>query len=76
MSHYDLILRNGNVVCPDGVRKADIAVSDSKIVLIAEEIPGDAKEIIDAAGKHVFPGITDGHVHFNDPGRTEWETIT
>lgn len=76
MSHYDLILRNGNVVCPDGVRKADIAVSDGKIVLIAEEIPGDAKEIIDAAGKHIFPGITDGHVHFNDPGRTEWETIT
>ncbi|HHY27987.1 MAG TPA: allantoinase AllB [Desulfitobacterium dehalogenans] len=76
MSHYDLILRNGNVVFPDGVKKADIAVSDGKIVLIAEEIPGDAKETIDAAGKHVFPGITDGHVHFNDPGRTHWETMS
>ncbi|MEL1135656.1 allantoinase AllB [Desulfitobacterium sp. THU1] len=75
-SHYDLIIRNGHVVCPDGVRKADIAVYDEKIVQIADEIPGEAKEVVDATGKYVFPGMTDGHVHFNDPGRTEWETIT
>ncbi len=75
-THYDLILRNGILVTPEGVKKADVAVCDEKIVEIAEEISGDAKEIVDAAGKHVFPGTTDGHVHFNDPGRTEWETIT
>lgn len=73
---YDVIIRNGILVCPNGVQKADVAVNDEKIVEIAEEISGNAKEIIDAAGKYVFPGITDGHVHFNDPGRTEWETIT
>lgn len=72
---YDVIIRNGSLVCPEGVKKADVAVCDGKIVEIAEEISGDAREIIDAAGKHVFPGTTDGHVHFNDPGRTEWETI-
>ncbi len=22
---------------------------------------------------HVFPGLIDTHVHFNEPGRTEWE---
>ncbi|AGA68460.1 allantoinase [Desulfitobacterium dichloroeliminans LMG P-21439] len=75
-SHYDLIIRNGHVVCPDGVRKADIAVYDEKIVDIADEISGEAKEVVDATGKYVFPGTTDGHVHFNDPGRTEWETIS
>lgn len=73
---YDVIIRNGILVCPDGVKKADVAVCDGKIVEILQEIPGDAKEVIDAAGKYVFPGITDGHVHFNDPGRTEWETIS
>lgn len=73
---YDLILRNGILVCPDGEQKADVAVCDEKIVEIAPEITGEAKETIDAAGKYVFPGTTDGHVHFNDPGRTEWETIT
>lgn len=73
---YDLIIRNGILVCPDGEKKADVAVCNEKIVKIAEEISGDAKETIDAAGKYVLPGVTDGHVHFNDPGRTEWETIT
>ena len=73
---YDVIIRNGILVCPDEVKKADVAVCDGKIVEIGEEISGDAQEIIDAAGKHVFSGTTDGHVHFNDPGRTEWETIT
>ncbi|QDR79840.1 allantoinase AllB [Sporomusa termitida] len=72
---YEVIIRNGLLVCPEGVIKADVAVCDEKIVEIAEEIAGEARETIDAAGQHVFPGITDGHVHFNDPGRTEWETI-
>ena len=73
---YDLILRNGLLVCPEGVKKADVAVCDEKIVEIADEISGSAKETINAAGNYVFPGATDGHVHFNDPGRTDWETIT
>ncbi|SHH27305.1 allantoinase AllB [Desulfosporosinus lacus] len=73
---YDVILRNGILVCSDGVKKADVAICDEKIAEIATEISGDAKETIDAAGKYVFPGTTDGHVHFNDPGRTDWETIT
>ncbi|WP_407308008.1 allantoinase AllB [Desulfosporosinus sp. SB140] len=72
---YDLIVRNGILVCPEGPKKADVAVYDEKIVEIADEISSDAKETIDAAGNYVFPGTTDGHVHFNDPGRTEWETI-
>lgn len=73
---YDLIIQNGLLVCPDGLKKADVAVCDEKIVEIAEELSGDAQETIDATGKYVYPGTTDGHVHFNDPGRTEWETIT
>ncbi|AET70778.1 allantoinase [Desulfosporosinus orientis DSM 765] len=73
---YDLIIRNGILVCPEGTKKADIAVYDEKIAEIGPELAGDAKETIDAKGHYVFPGLTDGHVHFNDPGRTEWETIT
>ena len=34
-----------------------------------------AVEEIDATGLHVFPGILDAHVHFNEPGRTEWEGL-
>lgn len=72
---YDLIIRNGNLVCSDKVKKADVAVCDGLIAEIAPEITGTAAETVDAAGKYVFAGETDGHVHFNDPGRTEWETI-
>lgn len=71
----DLIIRNGTVVFPDEIKKADIGISSGKIVEIREEIPKDAAEVVDASGKHVFPAATDGHVHFDDPGRTEWETI-
>src|SRR5262249_39446881 len=32
-----------------------------------------ARETIDAHGCFVLPGVIDVHVHFNEPGRTEWE---
>ncbi len=32
-----------------------------------------ADETLDAAGRHVLPGLVDAHVHFNEPGRTDWE---
>ena len=61
--NYDLIIRNGIVVFNDSVKKADIGVYDGKIVEINDEISGDANEIIDALGFHIFPATTDGHVH-------------
>jgi allantoinase len=30
---------------------------------------------VDARGKFVLPGVVDTHVHFNEPGRTEWEGL-
>src|SRR5207247_1066104 len=33
----------------------------------------NAREIVDAAGLHIFPGVIDSHVHFNEPGRADWE---
>src|SRR3954464_10926814 len=71
--NHDLIIRNGSVVHSDGVRDEAIAISGGKIVQVAPEIPGDASETIDAKGLHIFPGLIDSHVHFNEPGRTDWE---
>ncbi len=70
---FDLLIRNGTVVRETCVERADVAVENEKIVEIARELPGDARETIDATGLHVFPGVIDPHVHFNEPGRTEWE---
>ncbi len=72
---YDLIIRNGQVVTARDVARASIAVTGEKIVEIAADISGTAGEEIDATGLHVFPGLIDPHVHFNEPGRTEWEGI-
>jgi allantoinase len=71
----DLIIRGASVVLPQSVVLADIAVAGGEIVKVASGIGDDATEVIDASGLHVLPGIIDSHVHFNEPGRTEWEGI-
>lgn len=75
MSKYDLIVRNGNIVTEDGVKKLDIGVVNGTIVEMSPEIIGTATETIDATGKHIMPGGYDCHVHFNEPGRTDWESL-
>lgn len=72
---FDLIIRNGIVVTGNEINKNDIAVSDGLIVEIGEEISGIAKEEIDVSGKHILAGGFDCHVHFNEPGRTNWESL-
>jgi allantoinase len=72
---YDLLIRRGQLVSSEGVRQGDIAVQDGRIADIAPEISGNAGEEIDAAGLHVFPGLIDMHVHFNEPGREAWEGV-
>jgi len=75
MSDFDLIIRHAHVVTADGVRIADLGIADGRIIALAENAPGQAREEIDATGLHVFPGLIDSHVHFNEPGRTDWEGI-
>ncbi|MBQ8322483.1 MAG: dihydroorotase [Clostridia bacterium] len=70
-----MIIRNGNVVLKDGVQKCDLLIENGRIVKIAENIPANGSEEIDAAGKHVFPGLIDMHVHLRDPGYEYKEDI-
>jgi allantoinase len=75
LSTYDLIIRGGTVVEPGGERAADLAVADGKVAAIEPEIGGTSSEEADARGLHILPGAIDAHVHFNEPGRTEWEGL-
>jgi len=75
MSSLDLVIRGGVVIRPDESRTEDIAILDGKIVAVGPTVAGSAREIINAEGLHVFPGLIDSHVHFNEPGRTAWEGI-
>ncbi|MGY3316086.1 dihydroorotase-like cyclic amidohydrolase [Peribacillus simplex] len=73
MSIYDLIIRNGYVVFPDEVKKADLAIRDGVIVKVGDHLDGKANEEYEADGQHIFPGMIDVHVHFSEPGRAHWE---
>ncbi|MGD0463407.1 MAG: allantoinase AllB [Tepidisphaeraceae bacterium] len=73
MLQFDLIIRGGRVLTPQGERVLDIAVRDGRIAELSPAISAAAKEEISVSGMHVFPGLMDAHVHFNEPGRTEWE---
>ncbi|RNB81689.1 allantoinase AllB [Brevibacillus fluminis] len=70
---YDLLIRDGNVVFRDEVKKVDLAIQSGKIVAIADRIDETADQVVDAAGQFVMPGMIDTHVHICEPGRTEWE---
>jgi allantoinase len=65
MPDFDLLIRGAHP-------HPAIGIADGKIAALAD---GSAREEIDASGLLVLPGVIDAHVHFNDPGRTEWEGL-
>lgn len=61
---YDLLIRRGKLVTAERSFQADIAIQGGKIADIAQDIdPTLAKEVIDAGGQMVLPGLIDPHVH-------------
>ena len=70
-----MIIRNGNVVLKNSVEKKDILVEQGKIVKLADCIPANGSEEIDASGKYIFPGLIDMHVHLREPGFERKEDI-
>jgi allantoinase len=62
-------------VTAGSVALEDLAVVDGRIVATGPELEGEAKEIVNATGMHLFPGFIDAHVHFNEPGREHWEGL-
>jgi len=75
---FDLLVKNGKLVTADRIIEADVAVSDGKYAAFLERgTAAEAKEVIDAEGLLVFPGIIDCHAHMNEPGfeyREDFET--
>jgi allantoinase len=73
MTRYDLLVRGGDVVTGAGTHRADVAVADGQIVEVVPDTVGEAARVIDATGCFVMAGAVDPHVHFNEPGRGDWE---
>jgi dihydropyrimidinase len=76
----DILIKNGQIVNPEKTFDADLAIKHGKILAIIESLGADsiqAKEVIDAKGKYVLPGVIDPHVHLGfGAGHKEWETET
>lgn len=70
----DLLVGGGEVHTPTGILQADLVIDQGVIwaVVPRGEAP-PTREVIDAEGMSVLPGLIDPHVHFNEPGRTSWE---
>jgi allantoinase len=67
-------IRSTRVVTPEGVRAAVIRISGGRIAAIDPyDSPIGGLNLVDAGTDAILPGLVDCHVHFNEPGRTEWE---
>lgn len=76
----NLLIVNGRVIDPasgfDGV--ADVAIADGIIAAVGKGLSRahlDPRQVIDASGCIVTPGLIDPHVHLREPGMEEAETI-
>jgi len=70
----DLFLKNAQVVTENEVFHGSVSVQGEKIAgIVHGDQDVEASQVIDLQGKVLLPGVVDGHVHFNEPGREHWE---
>lgn len=72
---FDLILRNGMVVTPNGTQRTSIAIGDGRIRAIGDLLGAAAAEEVDLRGLTVLPGVIDTQVHFREPGLEHKEDL-
>jgi dihydroorotase len=73
--NYDLVIKGATLVDPLGTArsnvKADLGIRDGRLASVSDDIgPAKGRDIYDARGLFILPGLIDAHVHFRDPGLT------
>lgn len=66
MSDFDLLVHT-----PD----FSLGVVDGLVAASGPSLAGVAQEVLEVPDGRIVPGWIDAHVHFNEPGRTEWEGL-
>jgi allantoinase len=67
MPNYDLVIQNALAVRPgaEAPEPLDVAVKDGRFAAFEPSIDAsEATEVVDGAGKHLFPGVVDVHQHW------------
>ncbi len=71
-----IAIRGGEVVDASGARRADVYVTDGRIVaVVTNGAAASADVVLDAGGCIVSPGLVDLHSHLRQPGNEEAETV-
>lgn len=74
MTAHDLLVTGGRVWLQGALRPADVVIDGERIAgFVAPHSGLPAREVLDAAGLAVLPGMIDMHVHTRDPGLTHKE---
>ena len=73
MSSFDTIIRQARILTPDGWLTGDLGIAEGKIAALGSSIGEQSQDEVHVSGAMLVPGMIDSHVHFNEPGRTEWE---
>ena len=75
MKEVDLVIRGAQVVSPERIFEAAVAIAGERIVAVGhDDTMPPAREEMRADGLHLLPGAIDSHVHFRDPGYPNKET--
>ena len=71
-----LILTGADVYMRGGFSKSNIAIENGRIISLSPTVTSSDGDIVkDVTGYSIFPGFTDVHVHFREPGFFYKETI-
>ncbi|MEM2021819.1 MAG: allantoinase AllB [Zestosphaera sp.] len=64
-----LLVKDGLIVTPEGLLKADVKVVEGKITAIGSDLSTEGvEEVLNVDNLLVFPGVVDEHAHMREPG--------
>lgn len=72
---YRVLIKNANVVLPDGIEKVDVLIKDATIEGIDPPAGAAVDQTVNASGLHLLPGVIDDQVHFREPGLEHKEDL-
>ncbi len=78
MADKSVLIKGAHIVDPsqDIDAVSDILIKNDRVEAIGPDLKAEkSAEIIDATGKHLFPGLVDARVYVGEPGGEHRETI-